>query len=195
MPPKIQFTKEQIVDAAFEIAKVAGMDSITTRAVADKMGSSTAPIYVNFKEVDELKQAVIQRVFKLSHQMLREQLGQNTPFLDIGLASLRFAREYSVLFRELIMRPNPYMNDYEPELTAITQPMQEDPDLVEFSEEELQVILLKMRIFTVGLSVMVANGLLPPEFNEAMQQEIMESAGHDVVVGMLALKKEQVLNE
>lgn len=191
MPPKIQFTKEQIVDAAFEIAKVAGIDSITTRAVADKMGSSTAPIYVNFKEIDELKQEVIHRVFRLSRQILREQLGQNTPFLDIGLASLRFAREYSVLFRDLIMKPNPYMNDYEPELAALIQPMQEDPDLVEFSGEELQVILLKMRIFTVGLSVMVANGLLPPEFDEAMQIEIMESTGSDVVAGMRALKEQE----
>ncbi|WII36575.1 hypothetical protein [Paenibacillus thiaminolyticus] len=48
----------------------------------------------------------------------------------------RLAREYSELFRELVMKPNPYMNDY-----------------------ELMMILMKMKIFQLGLSVMVANGL------------------------------------
>lgn len=40
MPPKKKFSEEQIIDAAFEIAKTEGMDSITIRKVAFQMGLS-----------------------------------------------------------------------------------------------------------------------------------------------------------
>ncbi len=61
MAPKSKFKKDQIIDAAFEIARTEGIDRITIRKVAEKLGSSIAPIYVNFKEVDELIQEVIKK--------------------------------------------------------------------------------------------------------------------------------------
>lgn len=61
MPLKPKFTKEQIIDSAFQIAKEEGIDKITIRKVANHLGSSSAPIYVNFKDVQELKRAVIKK--------------------------------------------------------------------------------------------------------------------------------------
>ena len=43
MGPKVKFTREQIIDTAFEIAQTEGIDSITMRKIAEKMGSSVAP--------------------------------------------------------------------------------------------------------------------------------------------------------
>lgn len=59
MPPKKKFSKEQIVEAAFEIAKEEGMSYITIRKVADRLRSSIAPIYVNFDNVEELISVVM----------------------------------------------------------------------------------------------------------------------------------------
>ncbi|WP_269758384.1 TetR/AcrR family transcriptional regulator [Thalassobacillus sp. C254] len=84
MPPKTKFTKEQIINAAFEIAKSEGIDSITIRKVADRLGSSIAPIYVNFNDVDELKQAVANKVVQLSQHMIYEEI-PGTPFEILGL--------------------------------------------------------------------------------------------------------------
>ena len=47
MAPKNKFTKEEIINAAFDIAKVDGLGAITVRRVAQKLNSSIAPIYVN----------------------------------------------------------------------------------------------------------------------------------------------------
>ncbi|HBL51079.1 MAG TPA: TetR/AcrR family transcriptional regulator, partial [Firmicutes bacterium] len=87
MGPKIKFTKEQIIEAAFEIARTEGIDSITMRKVAKKMGSSVAPIYVNFENVDELNKALIERITSISRQLLTEENTGN-PFSDMGNASL-----------------------------------------------------------------------------------------------------------
>ena len=180
MPPKPQFSKDQIVDAAFEIARAEGIDSVTTRKVAQKLGSSIAPIYVNFNDIEELKRAVVHKAFAISQQMLMEQSSEE-PFLDIGLASLRFAKEYSVLFRDLIMKNNQYMQDYEPVLINVLEYMNQDPMLAGLTDEDLKNILFVMRVFTTGLSVMVANGLLPESFDDTQQKEILESVGTDIV--------------
>ncbi|MDQ0337427.1 AcrR family transcriptional regulator [Caldalkalibacillus uzonensis] len=194
MPPKKRFSREQIIDTAFEIAKVEGIDAITIRKVAEKMGSSIAPIYVNFKDVDELIQEVIKKTFHKSRQILMEQ-NTGSPFRDMGIASLRFAKEYSVLFRDLVMKQNDYMKRYDQELgNDLVEQMKKDSDLEGFTDEELMDILLKMRIFQTGLSVMVANGLLPEDFTEEKVTEILESTATDIM-DAARLRKEAIYND
>ncbi|MEF3313457.1 TetR/AcrR family transcriptional regulator [Paenibacillus sp. GYB004] len=180
MPPKAKFTKQSIIDAAFEIAKAEGLGGITIRKVADKLGSSIAPIYVNFKDVEELTGEVVRSIFELSRRLLKEHDTGN-PFHDIGAASLRFAREYSVLFRDLVLKPNDRMSGYEEELTVLVAHMKSDPELEGFTEEELKGLLFKMRIFQLGLSVMVANGLLPDGFGEEMEQGLLDSTAKELI--------------
>jgi AcrR family transcriptional regulator len=181
MGPKIKFTKEQIIDTAFEIAKTEGIDSITMRKIAEKMGSSVAPIYVNFKNNNELIEALIERIISISQQLLIKESTGN-PFHDMGRASLRFAMEYSVLFRDLVMKNNDYMKNYDEKMIpALIIEMKKDPELEDFTEDELKTILLKMRIFQLGLSVMVANDLLPEDYEEQYLMDILSSAANDII--------------
>jgi len=182
MGPKIKFTKEQIIDAAFEIAKTEGIDNITMRKIAEEIGSSVAPIYVNFKNINELIEALIERIIGISQQLLIEESTGN-PFYDMGKASLRFAMEYSVLFRELVMKSNSYMKDYDEKMIpALIEEMKKDPELEGFAEDELKTILLKMKIFQLGLSVMVANGLMPKDYEMQDLMDILSSAANDVIL-------------
>src|SRR5690625_3825463 len=98
MAPPIKFSKQEIIQAAFDIAKEEGIDAITIRKVANRLGSSIAPIYVNFDNVEALIQAVIEHTYEVSKQLILEQ-NSGHPFRDIGIASIKFAREYSVLYR------------------------------------------------------------------------------------------------
>jgi AcrR family transcriptional regulator len=188
MAPKSKFTKEQIVDAAFEIAKTEGIDRITIRKVAERLGSSIAPIYVNFKEVDELTQEVIKKTFAISKQLLMEQ-NSGHPFHDIGVASLRFAKEYSVLYRDLVMKKNSYMNEQDDEMGILVELMKQDPQLEGLTDGELITILLKMKIFQTGLSVMVANGLLPDDFDEEKMIHILNGTAMDIIAAAQMRKK------
>lgn len=181
MAPKKKFSKEKIIDAAFEIARMEGIDSITVRKVADRLGSSIAPIYVNFKDIDELIAAVIRKINEVGQKMYLAENSGNS-FRDIGVASIKFAKEYSVLFRDLIMKNNQHMKGYDQDMGGfLIEEMRKDPDLEGLPDEMLMNILLKMRIFQLGLSVMVANGLLPEDFNEDMIIGILESTGSDIV--------------
>jgi AcrR family transcriptional regulator len=182
MGPKVKFTREQIIDAAFEIVQTEGIDSITMRKIAEKMGGSVAPIYVNFKNVDELKDALIEKIISISRRFISEENTGN-PFRDIGNASLRFATEYSVIFRDLIVKGDKYMHGYDEKMTPVLiEEMQRDPELNGFSVDELKTILLKMRIFQLGLSMMAANGLLPKEYTKQEMTDILSSSADDVIM-------------
>lgn len=183
MPPKTKFSKEQIIEAAFEIAAQQGLEEITIRRVAEKLNSSIAPIYVNFNHVGELKEAVIEKINDISRQMVKEQ-DTGHPFYDIGMASLKFAKEYSVLFRDLAMKPNDYMNDHDETLGEdLVEQMGSDPELQGLDHEERKNILLKMQIFQTGLSVMVANGLFSNGLGDEEMMQLLESTGFDVIAG------------
>ncbi len=181
MPPKKKYTKEQIVNEAFEIAKEEGIDNITIRKVAKRLKSSIAPIYVNFQDVEELIGEVIKKTFALGKEFLDED-SSGEPFRDIGMASLRFAREYPVLFRDLIMKQNDYMKDYDQDMgQPLIEEMKRDPQMEGLSETELQNILLKMRVVQTGLSVMIANGLLPMSFGEEEEIKLLDDIAADIV--------------
>jgi AcrR family transcriptional regulator len=191
MPPKKKFSKDQIIEKAFEVAKIGGIESITARKIANELKCSVAPIYFNFEDIEDLKKAVVSKVFGLARE-LAKKVYTGDKFLDIGIASLKFATEYSVIFRELILNKNEYMDDYDQELgNEIIAEIIEDKELNMFSAEEIGLIFMKMRIFQLGLSAMVANELLPEDFDEEKQIGLLKSTGEDVIKSALSTKQKK----
>ena len=182
MAPKTQFSREQIIDAAFRIASREGMDGITVRKIAAELGSSVAPVYVNFSDLEEVRDAVVERIVDISRQILEES-ASGRPFRDIGLASIRFAKRYPVISRDLTLRPNRYLEAYRSRMEVpLTERMEADPELAEFSPKQRRELLFKMQVFQTGLTVMTATGQLPEEITEAELIGIMEGAAEDFVL-------------
>lgn len=187
--PKIQFTKEQIIEIAFTIAKKEGIDKITIRKVAHHLGSSIAPIYVNFKNVKELKHEVIKRIVTWSNELIEEQ-HTGSPFKDIGIASIKMATEHPKLVHDFIMKQNEYLKSYDTEMGLnFIHLMKNDEKLAEFTENELYQILLKMRIFQMGLTLMIANGLLPEHFGFDEMVNLSNDLANDVITTTKLKKK------
>ncbi len=181
MPPKKKYSRKQIIDQAFEIAKKEGIEKITIRKVAKKLNSSVAPIYQNFDDAEALINEVVKRTFKLGKDLI-EEVDSGEKFKDIGLASLHFAQQYPTLFRDLMMNQGNYMSNYDQDLgKSLVEEMQKDSDLNDFSESELKLILLKMRIVHTGLAVMVANGLIGDSFSSKEEEELLDSLAQDII--------------
>lgn len=98
MPPKFKFTKEEIIEAAIQLARKKGWNNLATRTLADELGSSARPIYSFFKSMDELEeQMVIRSVDLLYEHMCRDRTGDL--WIDHGIGYVMFAQEESNLFR------------------------------------------------------------------------------------------------
>lgn len=181
VPPKTKFNKDNVIEAAFEIAKENGFSAITARSVAKRLGSSVAPIYVNFETIENLIEAVVQHVFAVSNELMAKQVGSNI-FENIGKASIEFAREYPVLFRELIMQQNKYMESYETLEKTLLEAMAEDEVMRDWTMDEQKRLLFKMRVFQTGLSAMVANDHVPSWLNEKNVEELLMEIGEELLL-------------
>jgi len=190
MPPTTKYDRDQIVEAAFEIAKEGGFSAISTRAVAKRLGCSVAPIYQNFATVEELLEAVVERVRAMSGELLAAQTGPN-PFENMGKASLAFARDYPALFREMALEPNPYVAPHEQIESAMLPVMAADPELAGWTDDELRRLFLKMRVFQLGLSAMVANGNLPSRMDEAAVEQLLLETGEEIATAMKHARKDE----
>lgn len=178
MPPKAKVTKDNILDAALTIASKEGFSGITARSVAKELGCSVAPIYVNFETMEELMEGLMKKIASLSADLLAEQQGQDY-FERIGKASLAFARRYPVIFREMALMPaDRQMQD---EMQAgILAGMAQDETMKHWTSEERRRLLLKMRVFQLGLSLMVANNSLPGEMTDKDQDDLLMETGEEL---------------
>lgn len=188
MAPKTLFDKDAIVEAAFEIAKKSGMASITTRNVAKSLGSSVAPIYVNFETVEDLTDAVVRRIIAISNELLERQTGSSF-YEKIGKASLAFAREYPVIFREFTMQPNAYMESYEMMENILLDALVEDEAIKDWSINERKELLFKMRVFQIGLSIMIANDQIPSWLDEKGTEDLLMETGEELLAAINLKRK------
>jgi AcrR family transcriptional regulator len=100
MPPKFKFTKPQIIDAAFKLVRQDGWDALTTRSLAEELGSSARPIYSFFSSIIELEEEVSKKGVDLLYDyMIQERTGD--PWHDHGIGYVMFAQKEKQLFRGL----------------------------------------------------------------------------------------------
>ena len=102
MAPKIRITREMILQAAFEIIRKNGYESLNARSVAECLNCSTQPILYHFKTMAEIRDAVYEEADKFHTLTIMNGMeGADDPFLGIGLAYIRFGRDEKNLFRFL----------------------------------------------------------------------------------------------
>ena len=52
MPPKAKYTREEIIDKAFEMTRKNGIDSVVARELGKELGTSSSPIFTAFKNME-----------------------------------------------------------------------------------------------------------------------------------------------
>lgn len=106
MPAKKQISRNDIIEAAFEIVRKEGMEALNMRSVAKKCKCSTQPIYLSFKGADELKAEVSKRGYEEFTKFIANEMasGKYPEYKGIGMGYVRFAAEEPELFKHLFMR-------------------------------------------------------------------------------------------
>ena len=107
MARKEMITIDKILDTAFAMTREEGFANVTARRVAAKAGCSTQPIFRVYKNMEELWDAVYERAaaYFLDYYSLYPRTGK-TPFANLGMAYIAFAREERHLFELLFVSDN-----------------------------------------------------------------------------------------
>lgn len=104
MPPKVKFQKEEIVNAAVEIVREKGADSLTARETASKLKASTRPIFTYFDTMDELKYEVYSFSKELFRSYIENGLKSPIPNLGVGQQYIQFAKDEPELYKLLYFK-------------------------------------------------------------------------------------------
>ena len=102
MPPKARVTREDILNAAFDLVRAEGQGALNVRAVAKRLGCSTQPVLYNFATMEALQAAVYERAddFHTAYILPRAAEGAEA-LMELGLNYVRFGHEEKHLFRFL----------------------------------------------------------------------------------------------
>ena len=103
MPPKVKYQKEEIVNAALNVAKEKGIDAVTAREVAKELRVSVGPIFTWFESMDALKADVYEQAKGLYRGYIEQGLEEEIPFLGVWHQYMRFAREEPELYKLLFL--------------------------------------------------------------------------------------------
>ena len=186
MPKPTVFTKEQILDAAFAIFKEEGIGNISARKLAARMGSSTAPIYTSFKNIEDIQTLLLERALSLLLEYTEKEYTVNI-FLNIGVGMLEFARDYKILYRTLFMESSEHQYILQEFFQKSLLQMEKEKTLKIFNEKELTDILRKMEIFTHGMAAFLCAGMLEDESRDFFVHTLNETGAE--VISAAAYRK------
>jgi AcrR family transcriptional regulator len=162
MPPKAKYSREQIIDVAYELVRRNGEDFLSARTLASELGSSTAPIFTAFSSIDEIFCEIKAKAYELYSQYLKEGMAMQPAFKGTGLKYIQFAKDEPNLFKMLFMcvgnsdQPTHYFPagdiDNEPSVRGAAEIS------CGYDTERAKRIYNHLSVYTHGLAVMYAQG-------------------------------------
>ncbi len=161
MPPRSKVSREDVLDAAFEIVRSQGIETCNAKNLGAYLGISVTPIFRVFENMAELKTQLYKKANEFFVNFLKSYPFVKSNFLTYGLAYIDFARTEKRLFK-LLMLSGAFCVD---KIAAVVPP---EFDFVKLSSEEAKMLSSSVAqgvfenvwIFTHGIASLVATDSL-----------------------------------
>ncbi len=158
MPPQTIASKEAILEAAFQLTREHGFQSVNARIIAKRLGCSTHPIFRAYANMSALKKDLFGYSENFYNQFMESRMSSSDLFLSIGLAYIQFAKKESNLFHMIFMTHNFELNDL---LDLINQ--EDNHEIIRvislssgLGEDRAKELYLNVWLFTHGIASMVS---------------------------------------
>ena len=186
MPPKPKFSQEEILDAAFQLARENGIEAVKAREVGQKLGCSSRPIFTFFSGMEDLQNAVREKADEIFSAYLRVADDYDLTFKMRGLQMIRFAKEEPNLFQLLFMRersPLPFETLVQTKIGNFESDIKTIQRDYEVTEEEAVRLFTHLLLKTYSICALCANRVCT--FTEA---EVLSLLGDTFAGGLMLLK-------
>lgn len=160
MARKETITKNDILNAAFEMASKEGFENVTARTLAAKAGCSTQPIFRVYKNMEELGKELFEQVIAYFDTYYAEfPKKSDTPFVNLGLAYISFSQENPKLFKLLFDSENRHGKSLYDILNGANQAVVREINNAKLHGcNNPSVMFMKMWIFIHGAACMSLTG-------------------------------------
>ncbi|MGC6767157.1 TetR/AcrR family transcriptional regulator [Enterococcus sp. LJL128] len=161
MARKKTITKDQILNAAYDVVATEGFSKFTARNIAAKMKCSTQPIYLEFENMDDLKEALFAKIHRyLSTEVFPVEHTGNT-IIDLALNYIHFAKNESKLYRAL------YLEEYgggqrmqEFSYTYFSNAVKQDAEYADLDEVKINSLHMGTWIVATGIAALMTSGII-----------------------------------
>ena len=181
MASKKEIDKQRILDAAYKLAVRGGIESLTARNIAKAVNCSTQPIYLEFKNMQDLRNQVLARI---SDELKSNTLQQNftgEPLIDLDLSYLYFAKEHVDLFRAMFVDGKFGNQMIVDTLMGLgLEKFKQQFDAEQFSEERLNHIVISNWIAATGLATLLINKMA--NFSQAQMISVLKAQIHEAML-------------
>lgn len=190
MARKKTITKDQILTAAYEIVATEGFSRFTARNIASKMKCSTQPIYLEFKNMDDLKEELFGKIETYLRDDVFARVVTGDPLLDMNLNYVRFATEEKVLYRSLYLEGHSgedMLNQFSHDL--FMENINKDLELSLLDDEMKIAIFSGTWIVATGIASLKSGGLINPT------DDNIKALLNDVITSVKKNDKNQILTK
>lgn len=181
MARKKEIDKQRILDAAYKLAVRGGIESLTARNIAKAVNCSTQPIYLEFENMQDLRNQVLARI---SDELKSNTLQQNftgEPLIDLDLSYLYFAKEYVDLFRAMFVDGKFGNQMIVDTLMGLgIEKFKQQFDAEQYSDERLKHIIVANWIAATGLATLLINKMA--NFTQAQMISVLKAQIHDAML-------------
>lgn len=164
MARKKTITRDQILDAAYEVVASEGFGRFTARNIAAKMKCSTQPIYLEFKNMEDLKMALIHKVHHYLGTVVFPVEHTGNHLIDLALNYIGFATRERRLYRAM------YLEEYgggkqmqEFSYGYFSKTVRSDPNYAHLTDEELASLHSGTWIVATGIAALMSSGIINPD--------------------------------
>ena len=191
MPPKPKFTKEELIQAALELAREGGLEAVVARNLGKKLDTAASTIFTHFESVEDIRRAVMEKARKLYNGYVEEGLNMVPPMKGFGVQYIRFAIEESNLYAALFMNKRDdfkYVDfivdegHYERVITAA------EKDFA-LNRQQAEFLYHNMWAYAHGIAVMSATGVCKFSLEEISQ--MLGMACRSFLMGVKAPRDER----
>lgn len=181
MARKKEIDKQRILDAAYKLAVRGGIESLTARNIAKAVKCSTQPIYLEFENMQDLRNQVLAKIYDELKSNTLQQNFTGEPLIDLDLSYLYFAKEHIDLFRAMFVDGKFGNQMIVDTLMGLgLEKFKQQFDAEQFSEERLNHIVISNWIAATGLATLLINKMA--NFSQAQMISVLKAQIHEAML-------------
>lgn len=181
MARKKEISRDKILDVAYKMAVKDGIEGLTARSIAKTGHFSTQPLYLEFNNMNDLREQVLKRISNDLRTKTLQQSYTGDALIDLDLSYIEFAQKHVNLFRAMFVDGKFGSKVISDTLMDLgTEKFKEQYPDTQYDEDRVHDIVIANWISTTGMTALVVNKIAT--FNQTQIINVLNAQIHDAML-------------
>lgn len=181
MARKKEISRDKILDVAYKMAVKDGIEGLTARSIAKTGHFSTQPLYLEFNNMNDLREQVLKRISNNLRTKTLQQSYTGDALIDLDLSYIEFAQKQVNLFRAMFVDGKFGSKVISDTLMDLgTEKFKEQYPDTQYDEDRVHDIVIANWISTTGMAALVVNKIAT--FNQTQIINVLNAQIHDAML-------------